>query len=96
MQFTNVLAVGASLMAFASATPTKTMPRSIPALGGWSLSMGVDACPAGSSSCFTDQTGLQWTQNRMQNCCPVNTVPELYCGTYVNTGQPYACCPIGE
>jgi hypothetical protein len=70
--------------------------RAILPLGGWSLSATYQACPAGTFSCFTDQTGNKKTQNREENCCPAGTVPELFCGTYVNTGQPYACCPIGK
>ena len=70
--------------------------RSIIPAGGWSLSMAYAACPVGTFSCFTDQTGNVITQNREQNCCPEGTTPELFCGTYVNTGQPYACCPIGR
>ena len=58
--------------------------------------MTYETCPAGTFSCFTDLTGNQKTQNREENCCPAGTVPELFCGTYVNTGQPYACCPMGK
>lgn len=69
--------------------------RSIAAAGGWSLSTPGN-CPAGSATCFSNLTGNALTTNRMQNCCPYGTTPRLDCGTYVNTGQPYACCPLGK
>lgn len=61
-------------------------------------------CPAGSKTCFSDQTGVysefnrtgvEGTFSRGEECCPLGTEPRLDCGTYVNNGQPYACCPLG-
>jgi len=77
----------------------------IPAKGGWSLQMPTGStCPTWTSTCFSnqtgvydvfDRTGVNGTFSRGQECCPKGTDPELFCGTYVNIGQPYACCPIG-
>lgn len=69
--------------------------RSIASAGGWSLSVGNGTCPSGTASCFGDLTGNAMTSNRWNECCPTGTTPMLQCGTYVNTGQPYACCPLG-
>lgn len=68
--------------------------RSIASAGGWSLSVGNGTCPPGTASCFGDLTGVEMTTKRWNECCPIGSQPMLQCGTYVNTGQPYACCPL--
>jgi hypothetical protein len=80
--------------------------RTIVANGGWSLSMPVGStCPDQTATCFSnltgvsetfDRTGVSGTFDRGQECCPSGTTPRLDCGTYVNIGQPYACCPLGK
>ena len=74
--------------------------------GGWSLSLpSGSTCPGETATCFSnltgvseifDRTGVPGTFDRGQECCPSGTTPRLHCGTYVNIGQPYACCPLGK
>ncbi|KAG9247329.1 hypothetical protein BJ878DRAFT_477489 [Calycina marina] len=80
--------------------------RTIVAAGGWSLMTEIDGgCPAQTATCFSNLTGVYDSFNRTgtpgifrrgEECCPYGTTPRLDCGTYVNDGQPYACCPIGN
>lgn len=102
-----VLGVFLSLLSSAHATRA-LINRDIIQKGGWSLSVPQGAsCPITTTSCFTNQTGNFKTPSRGENCCPSQELvydneygqqvqTPLLCGTYVNTGQPYACCPLGR
>jgi hypothetical protein len=97
--FVSTFVLGSLVSPFASASSFSSITkRSLVAAGGWSLSTtdGIITCPVGTASCFGDLTGNKKTQNRGENCCPSGTFPRLDCGTYVNTGQPYACCPLSK
>jgi hypothetical protein len=72
----------------------------------------LSSCPAGTATCFSNQTsyptstfprtGVTGTFSRGQECCPSqgwegeDEGTTLGCGTYVNVGQPFACCPVGR
>lgn len=74
--------------------------------GGWSLKMEIGGtCPTATQTCFSNQTGVYNEFNRTgvpgvfsrgEECCPFGSSPRLDCGTYVNNGQPFACCPLGN
>jgi len=78
--------------------------RTITELGGWSLMVEIGtSCPAATATCYGNQTGVYDEFNRTgvvgaftrgEECCPYGSSPRLDCGTYVNNGQPFACCPL--
>jgi len=79
--------------------------RIIVPVGGWSLKMEIGgSCPTATQTCFSNMTGVYNEFNRTgvpgvfsrgEECCPFGSSPRLDCGTYVNNGQPFACCPLG-
>ena len=94
-----------SLIQAASSNYGGLFGRTLATSGGWSLSVETGgSCPSDTATCFSNQTGIYEVFNRTgvdgtfdrgQECCPSGTTPRLDCGTYVNNGQPYACCPLG-
>ena len=80
--------------------------RIIVPVGGWSLKMEIGGvCPSATQTCFSNmtgvynefsRTGVPGVFSRGEECCPFGSSPRLDCGTYVNNGQPFACCPLGE